>query len=329
MHRRQRVGLALLGILWGGLLAAAAPQVRWYPSLAEAQKQQKGQPFFLYFRADWSRACRWFEEHTLTDLQVLQALQNFVAVKVNATLQPLEVKRHRVQKYPTLLFLDPEGKELYRTEGGYDVAGFLWILNHVQRQRARQGNQGEGPGSAKEKPSSAEVPPEEALKFNPEGLLTPSAGETLTAEEIAAVELAVAKRPTDLSALARLARIYLRLQRIPEALRLLRQIERLDPQNKRGLFLPLRLEVARAYARRGEYRKATGHLARLLQRLRGEQADWVRYYLGAFYAKQGERRRAEAHLRRVLTSPQAPAALKTKAAAELATLAAKEREKEK
>jgi thioredoxin-related protein len=75
---------------------------------------------FVELRTDWCSWCRRFESETLTDVDVRRELDSFVAVRLDAEKEGAEAaRRFGVESFPTLLFLDPAGKEVER------IVGFL------------------------------------------------------------------------------------------------------------------------------------------------------------------------------------------------------------
>ena len=93
------------------------------------------------FYADWCLPCHELEQYTYTDPEVIQTLESFVRLKVDATnpdtseaLEPIE--RFEILGVPTILFLDPDGKEVPRTR----ITGFVPPREFLKRIEQVQGN---------------------------------------------------------------------------------------------------------------------------------------------------------------------------------------------
>lgn len=89
-----------------------------------------GKPTLIYFTADWCTACRELQTKTWSDPRVISALERFNSVKVDATRETPEIRevldKHSVLGYPTLIFLDADGKPLPdEIVQGSRLAGFI------------------------------------------------------------------------------------------------------------------------------------------------------------------------------------------------------------
>jgi thioredoxin-like negative regulator of GroEL len=92
---------------------------------------------------DWCHWCKVLDEKTYTDARVIQALsRDFIPVKVNPEKDPAFARRYQVNAYPTILFLDGEGRIVHRLEGFLPPKDFLQMLQkartkHKAIQQAR------------------------------------------------------------------------------------------------------------------------------------------------------------------------------------------------
>jgi thiol:disulfide interchange protein DsbD len=119
--------LALPLLLVGGLTqpaAAPAPAVasiKWEKSFEEAQKKARrtAKPIFVDFWAEWCGWCERLDRTTYADPFVVRVAQDFVAVKVDTEgshKQREVAARYEVTSLPTIVFLSPEGRQLWRLD---------------------------------------------------------------------------------------------------------------------------------------------------------------------------------------------------------------------
>ena len=97
---------------------ARAESTRWYTyeegMLASSTKDM---PAFIEFYADWCSPCIAMEENTYPDHRVISELRDFVAIKVD-TQKRIDIEtRYGIAYYPTMVLLDPKGKEITRYIG--------------------------------------------------------------------------------------------------------------------------------------------------------------------------------------------------------------------
>lgn len=143
---RVRVTAVLLGV-FGGLLALgflanmkkeAHPQspIHWEANLASAlaQASRENKTVLLDFYTDWCGWCKKLDRETFTNKNVVNMIaSNFVAVRLNAEKEGEdEARRFGVEAYPTVVFVDPKGKEIKRIRGYLGPDAFLQELKSLQ-----------------------------------------------------------------------------------------------------------------------------------------------------------------------------------------------------
>jgi len=98
------------------------PTIKWEKNFDEALKKARkaGKPVIVDFWADWCAWCHRLDRNTYADPWVARKAQEFVAVKVNTEGSRKDVDvavRYHVTSLPTVVFLSPEGRQLFRMNG--------------------------------------------------------------------------------------------------------------------------------------------------------------------------------------------------------------------
>lgn len=94
-------------VVWGNELNAA---------LAKAKASNRS--VLIDFEATWCGPCHTMDQWVWNDVGVAQLINSdFVGIKVDADLQKALVARLKITSYPTMLVMDPDGKELRRIDG--------------------------------------------------------------------------------------------------------------------------------------------------------------------------------------------------------------------
>ncbi len=103
----------------------------WSQLLQEAQRQKR--PIFVDVYAEWCRPCKMLERNTFPNPELgAYVTKSYIAYRLDGEKGegPKIANQYRVRAYPTMLFLDPTGKELGRQVGYVDAPTLLRIMQH-------------------------------------------------------------------------------------------------------------------------------------------------------------------------------------------------------
>ncbi|MCB2193843.1 MAG: thioredoxin family protein [Deltaproteobacteria bacterium] len=130
------VGLVLLAVMAWALAPAkaAAGGIHWlnYQAAVAAQKNQ-GKPMLVYFHLPYCYRCKEMKWKVYSQAAVISELnRDFIAAKVNADKDKATVKLYDAEYTPTYVFLNKDGKQVFRTKGVMSVERFLGVLDYVK-----------------------------------------------------------------------------------------------------------------------------------------------------------------------------------------------------
>jgi thioredoxin-like negative regulator of GroEL len=115
-------------------------------SYERAREQSK--PVMVDVWAVWCEPCKEMEETTFAEASVVAlAREHLIPLKVNADIRGTFIKRYAIDAYPTLLFLDGEGRELTRREGLVTAADLVPLAERVHDGYAAYLEASNGPDS--------------------------------------------------------------------------------------------------------------------------------------------------------------------------------------
>jgi thioredoxin-like negative regulator of GroEL len=137
MNRVKTAFFAFACIL---LFLGAAPAeddsggIRWITGTTKALQAsgESGRPVLVDLWAVWCEPCKVMEKTTFRDSRVLEAVEGFVPLKVDADADTVFVERYGIEIFPTTLFLDEQGREITRMTGLVEADPLLEKLEAVR-----------------------------------------------------------------------------------------------------------------------------------------------------------------------------------------------------
>ena len=101
-------------------------------SLAQAREENK--PLMVDVFATWCKPCQQMDEEVFSRAEVGEASSDFVCVKVDGERYPDLRKKLKVDNYPTVLFLDPDEREVGRSVAKVSHRTLLRVMEAAARK---------------------------------------------------------------------------------------------------------------------------------------------------------------------------------------------------
>ncbi|MFW5695119.1 MAG: thioredoxin family protein [Alkalispirochaeta sp.] len=118
---------------------------QWERTVDDAlnQAESTGKPVIvLVTGGDWCDPCTWMEDNSLTSPELRARLRdNWIAVRIPDTDPAWQ--RWEVERLPTILYLDPQGREVERTEGAVTADSMVRTMTEVRRELVIAGDGGD------------------------------------------------------------------------------------------------------------------------------------------------------------------------------------------
>ncbi len=121
----------------------AVEGLKWAPDWGAAQRvaARENLPVLAYFYSPLCNWCARMDEETLASPEVRRRLAGFVLVKVNILEDEKMAARFRIRATPSLVFLNPEGRESGRLDGFTQSERLVGVLDGISANRVQSQDQ--------------------------------------------------------------------------------------------------------------------------------------------------------------------------------------------
>lgn len=146
----------LLFILLFAIHPAGAAETHWYTyEEGMVASGVKNMPALIDFYADWCSPCVAMEKGTYPDSRVVSEMSDFIGIKVD-TQERIDIEtKYMIEYYPTIVFLNPKGKEVSRHIG---YLGPEEMVGEIKKVRNALNEPGTPENKPKESPSFGILP---------------------------------------------------------------------------------------------------------------------------------------------------------------------------
>ncbi len=138
---KQATGIALVSVAVIMFMHGQKPSLIWQSYSSESINSHQQSPSVLYFSASWCIPCLELDRTTFAENEIIQAMTDLNAYKVDLSHYNSEEsvelrKKYRITGVPTLIFLDASGSEINSER----IVGFIGASELLQKiKRVGQG----------------------------------------------------------------------------------------------------------------------------------------------------------------------------------------------
>lgn len=132
-----RCGWLLFALISVGSIAHG--ETRWYTELDSAREeaQRSNRPILCHFYGEWCAPCQKMERSVLNTQQVIEQLGGTViGVKIDVDEHPDLVRRFGVSKFPTDIFIEPDGTRLMESQGFHPTEEYVGMMQRAATRYA-------------------------------------------------------------------------------------------------------------------------------------------------------------------------------------------------
>lgn len=128
----------------------SSDEIRWVQNVDQALRLARSQqrPILIHFFGDNCPPCKMLDKKAFRDTGLIQAMnQELIAVRINADEDRDVASRYKVNRWPTDVYLYPNGDEIYRNISSQDPVAYTKTIEKVA-QKCRDWNLEQRPTSS-------------------------------------------------------------------------------------------------------------------------------------------------------------------------------------
>lgn len=127
--------VAVVATIASGTAQAQANSITWRSSLDSALQEARKtkRPLLVYFSTVWCGPCQIMKRTTFKDANVIRESKRWVMVSIDGDKQPKVATKYKIDGYPTMLILKPNGTIVSRAGGEMSAKAWLnWQKSKYQ-----------------------------------------------------------------------------------------------------------------------------------------------------------------------------------------------------
>jgi thiol-disulfide isomerase/thioredoxin len=115
----------------------SSDEIRWVQSVDQALRLARSQqrPVLIHFFGDNCPPCKMLDKKAFRDTGLIQAMNTeLIAVRINADEERDVARRYQVSRWPTDVYLYPNGDEIYRNISSQDPVAYAKTIDRVSQK---------------------------------------------------------------------------------------------------------------------------------------------------------------------------------------------------
>jgi len=135
----KNISFSLILFFVLGLLSCSnvtGTEIEWIYSLDKGLEIAKteNKPIMIDFYTDWCGWCKKLDSDTYSDLGIQELAKSFVCVKLDGDKNRELTSKYGVRGFPTITFLNSEGKEINKNVGYATVSALSAIMESIIKE---------------------------------------------------------------------------------------------------------------------------------------------------------------------------------------------------